>query len=143
MAYNQGEESVFNMALAYLARIDKLLYKTQEAAINQDIDQWRIHLRAVYRELAVKLRPEERITILGDRNKVYDLKKLLDLNITDDEATFLNIDRVANNQTLKAKYKYVILYLLDALDVKIRTNLQKKGMLLPSKDDNRFAVTKR
>lgn len=143
MAYYESEESVFNMALAYLERINKLLYKTQEAAINQNIDQWRLHLRAIYRELSVKLNDDEKLDVLGNIREPFNLKKLLDLRIEDSEATFLNIDRIANNASLKFKYKYVILYLLDALDVKIRTKLQKKGMLLPSKEDARKAVTKR
>lgn len=143
MSQFKSEESVFNMAIAYLTRIDKLLYRCQEAAINQDIDSWRQNLGGVFRELSVKLNDTEETDIVGDMTKIKDLKTLLDNKITYEEATFANINYLANKQEVKIKYKTIILMLLDKLEIKIRRQLQKKGMLLPSRNDPRYAVLNR
>lgn len=139
----KSEESFFNMALAYLTRIDKLLYRCQESAIKQDVNEWRQNLAAVFRELSIKLNENEEKEITGDESNVKDLKSLLDSNVTYKEATFANINYLANNPMIKLKYKSLILLLLDRLEIKIRRELQKKGMLLPSKSDPRYAVLNR
>lgn len=140
MVFNkESEESVFNMAFAYLKRIDKLLYFCQESGTKQDIDAWLNYLRAVYRELAVKLTTDEEQEILGKRE---DGKADLS-NPSADDATFLKINPLIMNPEIKVQNKGQILFLLDQLDVRIRRKLQQKGMLLPSKGDPRFAVLKR
>lgn len=140
---HESEESVFNMAMAYLKRIDIILYKCQDAARRQDIDSWRIELRALWRELSVKIKTEEEKDILGDFKTKVNLSRLLDSYIEPEEATFKNVDYIANNIELKMKHKTIILYLLDALEVKMRRKLQEKNMLLPSRADPRFAVLER
>jgi len=138
-----SEESVFNMALAYLKRIDRILYFCQEAASRQDMDRWLTYLRGVYREVSVKLDDNEKKSVLGDPLKKINLKTLTDDFIEEKEANFKNIYFLINNRKLRISHKQIILFLIDALDVKIRGLLQKKGMLLPSKDDPNFAVLKR
>ena len=140
---HQSEESVFNMALAYLQRIDKLLYKCQESALGHNIDSWRDNLMAVYRELSVKLKANEKEEIFGKLSDNIDIRKVCDLNIESSEVNFITINKLANNPTLKIKHKSIIFYLLNELDIKIRGKLQERGMLLPSKEDARFAVLKR
>lgn len=140
MGEHHSEESVFNMALAYLQRIDRLLYMCQEGAMTQNIPMWINALRAVYRELSVKLNDEEKEEILGNKSK------LIELNVKTDYvefSNFRNINYLFNNPKTNRTCRHIILYLLDQLDIKIRNKLQTKGMLLPSKDDPRFAVLKR
>lgn len=143
MSQFKSEESVFNMAIAYLTRIDKLLYRCQEAAINQDVNSWRQNLAGVFRELSVKLNEVEEAEITGSIDNVVNIKELLDNNITYAEATFANINYLANNPNIKYRYKTLILSLLDKLEIKLRRQLQKKGMLLPSRNDPRYAVLNR
>jgi len=45
-----------------------------------------------------------------------------------------------NNPTFKIHFRHVLLYILDGLEVKLRTILQLKGMLLPSKRDPTKAI---
>lgn len=137
------EESVFNMALAYLKRIDKLLYLCQQAAINGDTDAWTNYLRGVYREASVKFNNNEKKDISGDPKKKINLTTLTDNLIEEEEANFKNIYFLSNDLKLKNRHKRIILFLLDALEIKIRKKLQEKGMLLPSKDDPRMAITQR
>jgi hypothetical protein len=137
---HQSEESVFNMALAYLQRIDKLLYMCQEGAMTQNIPMWINALRGVYRELSVKLNDKEKEEILGNECKLINISKEKNYN---DFCNFRNINSLFNDPYNSRNNKHIILYLLDQLEIKIRFRLQEKGMLLPSKDDPRFAVLKR
>lgn len=140
----QSEESVFNMAMAYLKRIDLILYKCQDAARMQNLDGWRSELRALWRELSVKIKSgEEEKDIVGDPSKPIDYKTLIDNFVKPEEANFRNIDALANRNEFRHRYKQIIFYLLDALEVKMRRKLQEKNMLLPSRADPRFAVLER
>ncbi len=133
------EESIFNMALAYLKRIDKLLTLCQQAAFTGNIDSWLNYLRGVYREASVRLTEDEKTDVLGKDYKI-DIKKLLDNNIEDSEANFKSINFLMNNSNYKSKNRNTIMFLLDALDVKLRNIMQKRNMLLPSKQDPTKAV---
>ncbi len=141
MPEGQHDESVFNMALAYLKRIDKILYFCQQSAMSGNVDNWTNNLRGVYREVAVKLNKDERLEITG-ANKVIDREKLLDTNIEEEEANFKSIYYLLNDKTLKIQHKRTIMFLLDALEIKLRSKLQEKGMLLPSKQDPTKAILK-
>jgi len=143
MPQERPGESIFNMALAYLKRIDILLSLCQQSAFSEDIDSWVKHLRGVYREASIRLTPDESKDILGDPENKIDIKKLTDFNIEKDEANFRNIYYLINNPSLKIKSRKVIMFLLDALEVKLRTIMQKRKMLLPNKDDPRMAITQR
>ena len=122
MAEYNSDESAFNMAFAYLKRIDKILYYCWSHSRERNIDGWLQDLRALYRELSVKLKDDE------DK----DIQQMFkDINvICNDRARFLNERKVA-------------LFKLDQLEVKMRRLLQKRGMLLPSKSDPRFAILER
>ncbi len=133
------EESVFNMALAYLKRIDTLLYLCQQAAMAGHIDNWTNNLRGVYREVSVRLTDIEKEEILGS-NTTINLQTLTDDIIKEEEANFKSVYFLLNNKMYKAKHKKIIMFLLDALEVKLRKKLQKKGMLLPSKKDPTKAI---
>jgi len=117
----KSDESVFNMAMAYLKRIDQILYKAQEAATTGDIDEWLNQLYAIRREVSVKLKSEEEEEL---RKKFSELVKFL---------TPIN----------KIKQRGKIRTMLDEIDIFIRKKLQERGMLLPSKSDPRFAILER
>ncbi len=140
MSPDHEQESVFNMALAYLKRIDKLLYFCQQAAMNGNIDNWINNLRGVYREASIRLTDDEAKSIEGDPEEEIDLKKLTDNKIEKHEANFRNIYYLTNDRTLRHKHKRTIMFLLDTLEIKLRGMMQKKNMLLPSKKDPTKAV---
>lgn len=122
MAEHITEESAFNMAFAYLKRIDKILYFCWFHSRQRNIDGWLQDLRALYRELSVKIKIEE------------------DKDIQDD---FKAINKICNDRARFATEKKQVLFRLDQLEVKMRRLLQKRGMLLPSKSDPRFAILER
>jgi len=118
----ESNESVFNMAMAYLQRIDKLLYKAQESAQIQDIDSWLNYLYCIRRELSVKLIDEEEV----------ELKNML-----------VNIKKIIQDPRKKITCRSEILGKLDEIDIYMRKKLQQRGMLLPNRSDPRFAILER
>jgi len=138
----QSEESAFNFAVEYLKQISESLKMCSIYSVNQDIDNWCKWLRNCYRQLSVKLKPEEDKEFLGDYKKKINIKKLTDDIINPEEANFKNIYFLMKPEYRKRYFK-TILFLLDALEVKIRRKLQERGMLLPSKSDPKFAILER
>lgn len=118
----KSDESEFNMAFAYLKRIDTLLYACQDSALKYEPNSWLTNLRGVYRELSVKLKEPEMIEL---------------------EKYFVEIYTILNDHANAYRNKSLALSKIDALDIKLRKKLQERGMLLPSKDDPRYAVLKR
>ena len=139
MADNSNLESQFNMAFAYLQRIDKLLYFCQQSALAKNADKWTDYVRAVYREASVRMNEEEMHDVLGTHYKIDD-DKIKKFKIHSDELNFRLVYYMLNNPTFKIHYRHVLLYILDGLEVKLRTILQLKGMLLPSKRDPTKAI---
>lgn len=122
MANFRTEESAFNFAVEYLKNISKSLDMCKQFASLGNMDGWVAWLRISYRELSCKTNEKE------------------DESFDDD---FREVNKLMNNPSTKIKNRVQILYLLDKLEIKIRKTLQIKGMLLPSKEDPRFAVLQR
>lgn len=146
---NPNDESVFNMALAYLKRIDKILYFCNMSSLTGDISKWNNFLRAYYRELSIKFTEEEKEEIEGKEPFIIDLNKDNNIDgkeinllrgLNKDYANFNNINLLINNPKYLNQYRKQILFLLDALEIKLRCKMQEKGMGLPSKDDPRKAI---
>ncbi len=117
-----SNESVFNMAFAYLKRIDKILYFCWLHGRAGAAIPWLHDLRALYRELSIKLNEDEEKGIL---------------------VAFEDIYKITNDRMEAITQRQKILHMLDQLEVKMRKILQLRKMLLPTKDDPRWAVLKR
>jgi hypothetical protein len=138
MATEYHEESIFNMAFAYLQRIDKLLYIAGMASMQGDIQTWSKCLNNLFRELSIKLTPEELLEMKGDDKDLEHIRKNLN-----DCSNLMCMNKFCNSPMYSRKYRKECLSLLSELEMKIRIKMQKKGMLLPSKDDPRRAITDR
>lgn len=121
MKFDSGE-SAFNFAVEYLKSIKVSLDNAKAMAIQQNVDGWYHWLRAGYREVALITKPEE--------DESFE-EKFKELNI------------LLNDPSKKIIQKKEILKLLDALEIKLRKTIQKKGMGLPKSSDPRFAVLQR
>ena len=139
----KSEESIFNMAVEYLKEFNNSLKMCKFYSSKNDIDGWLTWLRTAYRELSIKLNDDEMESVTGDTREKINSETLTDNIIEMKEATLKNINYLMNNPRSRIVHNKVILYLLDALEIKIRKLAQKKGMLLPSKDDAMFAITRR
>ena len=132
------------MALAYLKRIDRLLSLCDLHSMQGDIDGWNRDLTSLYRELSIKLKDDEEKELIGEEKTNIDLKDANSLdNISAKHATMNNINVLCNSPVHCTTHKKHILFLLHNLEIKMRRKMQKRGMLLPSKDDPWAAITQR
>lgn len=135
MANFKSDESVFNIAFAYLQRIDRILTMCWVNSNRMDLVGWHKNLKALYRELSIKLGPEEEVLIMGSPDDKMDL-----VHLSSKDATMYNINYIFNQPGGMNVYSKQLSFLLEQVEVKMRRQLQKKGMLLPSKNDPRYAV---
>ena len=122
MSQFESDQSAFNFAYEYLKQIKLSLDYCTQMAIAENMDGWMKWIRAVYRQLAAKLNENETEEFESLFKEVYSLLNDIDKRIDE---------------------KPTILSKLDSLEIKIRQRLQKKGMLLPSKEDPKFAILQR
>jgi len=118
----KSEESVFNFAVEYLRGISMGLKMCEQYAAMGSIDGWINWLRIVFRQLSAKTTDKE-----DD-----------DFNLD-----FQTINGLINNPETRKINKTLIFFKLDKLESKIRKTLQKKGMLLPGKENPYASVLKR
>ncbi len=139
MPYKYQEESIFNMALAYLKRIDRLLTLSTMHCMNNNIMGWSTSLVSLLRELSVKLTDEEYDEIDGKKVTIHKVKEN---DIKKEDCTMKNVNALINNPVSFHTNKKQILFMLHHIEIKMRRQMQKKGMLLPSKDDPSKAITR-
>lgn len=143
MAQNfNSSESAFNFALEYLKQISESLKMCSLYSSQDDIFNWTKWLRNCYRQLSVKLEKDEEKNIIGDYSQKLNIEEVINNVEREKHSTFRVIYALSSPEYLK-RGKNISLFLLDALEVKIRQKLQEKGMLLPSKADPRFAILER
>ena len=118
----KSEESVFNFAVDYLKGISNGLKMCEQCAAMGNAEGWVSWLRIVFRQLSAKTNDKED----DDFNK-----------------DFQRINGLINNPETRKTKRNTIFWLLDMLESKLRKTLQKKGMLLPGKENPYAAVTKR
>jgi len=132
--------SVFNMAVLYLTRIDKLLTQASYYSFHGDIYSWQKTLRGLYREVCIKLNGDEMKDIDGDDKKLFNPDKDI---INYSSSNFMNLNVLINNKKYYLIKRKGILYMLDNIEQKIRRKMQEKDMLLPGKNDPRFSILER
>ncbi len=138
--YNSyNDESIFNMALAYLSRIDKLLNLCAMHSIQGNLEGWSKTITSLYREVSIKLSDKEKLELNGDK---VTLKTINLHNLEEGDCTFKNMNALCNNIVYLETFRKQILFMLHHLEMKLRKYMQVKGMLLPSKDDPARAITK-
>ena len=117
-----SDKSAFNFAVEYLKSIKVSLDVCKVMAYTENIDGWLKSLRTVYRELSLMTNIEEDKLIEKDFTEIYKL-------VNDFENSYIN--------------KNLILSKLDKLEIKLRKELQRKGMVLPKSSDPKFAILER
>ena len=115
---NHSEQSAFNFGVSYLMQIDHSFKMATQASADKDLEGWCSWSRAVFRYLSAKLSTEEDQEFITLFNAVYEQ---------------------INRNGLKRKRMQIGL-LLDEIDRQLKKKLQSKGMLLPSKNDPKYAI---
>lgn len=115
-------QSAFNFAVGYLEQIKETLGLCNMAQMHHNPTLWINYLSVLHTQLSAKTNSTEDKDIFKD---------------------FSEINKLLNDPDDRVNKKGDILGKLRLLDMKLRKMLQKKGMLLPGKDDPKFAVLKR
>lgn len=134
--------SVFNMAVAYLTRIDKLLTQCAFYSCEGNIPAWQKSLRCLYKEVCIKLNDKEIEWIDGDSNQLANPRDK-NFKVAFDNSTFKNINVLMNEKEFEKTKRKETLAMLDIIEQKIRIKMQEKDMLLPGKNDPRFSILER
>ena len=139
MADFSGGESAFNFAVAYLQRVNELLYIAAEAKGQRDLRRWFDVLRVVYGEVNIKFNAEEMksLELLEDEiKKVF--KEHPDINAGDYK------ELIIRGRTVKIpnypREREALYKLITSYEYKIKKLADVYGMLLPGKKDPRFAI---
>jgi hypothetical protein len=114
-------KSAFNMAIAYLSRLDELLKLSNESAIKNKVDVWYPTVKALYRELCPFM----------DEKKKEEIKNLLD-------GCHSTQRDLRTKQPIKS-YDYGG---LEKAEILLRELMSKKGLLVPRADDPAQAILK-
>jgi len=115
----QEDKAAFNMALAYLQRLDIILKTCNEAAIKEDFKHWHNSVLALYRELSPQLNvelEEQFLSLMKSAHKV--------------DVSLKNKERVH-------QYNPIVLTRAETF---LRRAMHSKGLLMPSADDPGMAV---
>jgi len=113
----EDDVSQFNMHISMLIRINKLFYMVADCAINRDFDKWYQALKAIFREVSFKLKPEE-MQIVNNHIKIINplMIKYFESNGTKK----VSVGRLANE--------------LENFEITLRKLLDKHGFLLAKGD---------
>ena len=138
----QSDQSVFNMAQAYLMRIDRLLYITAECQSKRELRKWFNVFRSVYALVKIKFKPEE-IEKLNTKDKEIDeffkTHPFIDLG---EQRTFNFNGNIISKPNQPAEREELYL-MIERWQEQILRLADKYGLLLPNRADPRFAVPER
>lgn len=114
-------KSAFNMAIAYLNRLDELLKLCNDSSINNKIEIWFPAVKALYRELCPFIDP----------NQKQRIEKLLE-----------GCHKTQTNLRTKQPIKTYDSKGLEKAEIILREIMSKRGLLVPRADDPSQAVLK-
>lgn len=122
---SEGKESAWNMAKAYLMRLDEILQRMNYYASSNDNYSWYMECMGLFRELSPKLDTESYSNI---EEKIATIRgKLNQINIL--------------SQSTHKSAQYGSLYTdLHHLDITLRKSMEKLKLISPSKGDPGAAI---
>jgi hypothetical protein len=118
---DNGQPTQFNMAIATLQAMDRVLWSVSLYATMRDYSNWYIHLLELRRNVAPFIKPERYAQI--------------DLLLNE-----LNSHRwLSKNKVIPSQIRFVDTT-LDELTITIRRAMNEVGILMPKSDDPRLAI---
>ena len=135
---------VFNMAMPYLLRVDKLLSIVSGYSINENYRMMKHSLRALFRELNPYISDgdnkilEARVKrVRYHENKRYKFKL-----ISENNSGYLSCrkDKPSESQIQQRRnfHNNKVIFLLDDLSMRLMNQTHKLGLLIPLKKDRSF-----
>lgn len=116
----EDDVSQFNMHISMLIRINKLFYMVADCSINSEYDKWYKALKAIFREISFKLKPEEMQLV---NNHIKIINPLMAQYFQSNGTKKVSVGRLANE--------------LENFEITLRKLLDKHGFLL-SRSETRF-----
>jgi hypothetical protein len=119
---DEGQPTQFNMAIATLQRMDKVLTVIGIYAVQLDFVNWYRHLTELRRNVAPFIKAEEYSEIsnlLGSLSDMHWLKK---------------------DNKVKKMFKDEVYQILDEATIKLHRAMKDAGILMPKSDDPRQAI---
>lgn len=142
MAKFESQESVFNFAVAYLKKVNELLYIAAEAQGQRDLRRWFDVLRVIGENVYMKFKESEieELQLMDDKiEKVF--RENQEINFGDYKFVIvMGKARKVPNYPLEREQLYDMIKLYQRRILKLA---DKYGLLLPGKSDPRFAVLER
>lgn len=131
------EGAVFNMAVATLQRINYYLQLANYSSFNDSLIDWKRALDVIYRE-AITI--EKSVKTKGNIKQIADIKKKVDESYKE----FLSDLQLRRDKIVSEKHPITtdLKVLLNRYEIKLRELLSSKGLLMPTKEDPRFALGK-
>jgi hypothetical protein len=128
-----SDQSSFNMGMAYAMGLYNMLRNISQAFITQDHHRAEMQLRALYREMACKLKTTDRervdkeFKMLG---RLYYERKMIQMSAQQTQSY------PPVNYGLKLKINMEKIFKqLEKIDITLRDYLESKGLLIPNKKD--------
>ena len=114
-------KSAFNMAIAYLNRLDELLKLCNESSINNKIETWHPAVKALYRELCPFMDNKQKEKIAHLLSSCYGTQT-----------------NIRTKETMRSYDSNG----LERAEILLREIMSKRGLLVPRADDPSQAVLK-
>jgi hypothetical protein len=123
------QASVFNMALAYLQRIDNILTLCQTSSITKEYNTWFFALYSLLKEISPKITPEERTAFTNRLDNLYPIVK--------------EYNTALAKRSTPSQKAGTIFPQLSNIEMDMRIMMNKLNLLMPRASDPRFALTGR
>lgn len=125
---DESNDATFNMALAYLERLNKLLNLACESSLTGDLKTWFSSLQSLHREISPKLKDNENKTFLDEFARLSPI------------ANAFESARQRRLSGEKVRLGNELLPSLILLDIKIKKHMDTAKFLMPKSDDPRYAL---
>jgi len=123
----EENKAAFNMAFAYLERINRLISFADIAALNFNLEEWFSILKTIHREISQDISDKEAKDINEKISAIYPLRnESMKFSIRGYNAP----KKIANDLYMK----------LEDLEISLRKLLGKYGYLMPKIGDARTAI---
>lgn len=124
----ERNDATFNMALAYLERLNRLLNLACISSLSGDLSSWFTSLQALHREISPKLKEPTNKSFL---NKFAILSPLINAFQT---------AKIKGIISEKTRLGNVIYPSLINLDIELKKEMDDSKFLMPKADDPRYAL---
>lgn len=128
------EQSQYNLGLAYSMQYNNRLMLISNAFIKNQPKLCEMYLRALFREMACKLKEEERDKVRSEFKVLARLNTIFNQYKSMSNIDAYNFDKNKAKHFARIAFKNIFDQ-LEKIDILLRDYLEKRGLLIPNKRD--------